>query len=102
MELNLNNESIDEIVNREKITITKQQRNGKKCWSLLTNFSDILENEDDIKKFIKNIKKIKCCNGSHNKGDNLIQFQGDHIDFIKDILINEFGFSSSEIEIKGI
>ena len=74
MEVNFNNESL-EIKSKDKITITKQQRNGRKSWTIIEDFAQTLE-ADQIKNFIKQVKKKKCCNGSLKDG-TIIQFQGD-------------------------
>lgn len=54
---------------------------------------------NELKDHIKNIKKKNGCNGTI-KSNNLIQLQGDHIDYIIDY-INNTGISDEFIKIKG-
>ena len=55
MDINFNGESIQSL-SKEKVSIVKQQRNGKKCWTFIEHFANTLE-PDEIKKFIKNVIK---------------------------------------------
>ena len=100
MDINFNEESLD-IIEKNKVIISKQQRNGRKSWTILDNFANTLENDKDIKDFIKIVKKTKCCNGSLKDGD-VIQFQGDCVDYLKELLIDKYDYQSSDIETKGI
>ena len=83
MEINFNQESIEDL-SKEKVSIVKQQRNGKKCWTFIENFSETLD-KDEIKKFIKKVKKQKCCNGSFDSNTGIIQLQGDCVEYIKGV-----------------
>ena len=100
MDINFNDEII-EIEEKEKVTISKQQRNGRKCWTIIDNFANHLDDKQDIKKFLKYIKKKKCCNGSIQE-NNVIQLQGDCVDFIKELLIERYDYKSEDIIIKGV
>ena len=97
----LNNSNIDianmedDIVS-EKIVLAKQQRNGRKYWTLLENFK-----AENPKKFIKIIKKNGHCNGNYNEEENVFQFQGVQIELMKGILIEHFGVSEDNIVIRG-
>ena len=42
MDINFNDEII-EIEEKEKVTISKQQRNGRKCWTIIDNFANHLD-----------------------------------------------------------
>lgn len=100
MDINFNEEVID-TKPTEKIVISKQQRNGRKCWTIIEHFTDD-KDPGDIKKFIKHVKKTKCCNGSYQSETKTIQFQGDCVDFIKEILVSKYELSEEEIVIKGV
>tara|TARA_B100000575_G_C23140344_1_gene663449 strand:+ start:4094 stop:4396 length:303 start_codon:yes stop_codon:yes gene_type:complete len=100
MEINFNQESIEDL-SKEKVSIVKQQRNGKKCWTFIENFSETLD-KDEIKKFIKKVKKQKCCNGSFDSNTGIIQLQGDCVEYIKGVLIENYNFNSDDIITKGV
>jgi translation initiation factor 1 (eIF-1/SUI1) len=61
-----------------------------------------------LKDHLKTIKKKTCCNGTIKELENLItetktkvvQLQGDHVDYIKEYLVNN-GVNNSDIRIKG-
>jgi len=86
------NISNTESVNDNNITIWLEVYGRKK----ITNISGWNITEDEIKEHLKNIKKKKGCNGNYK--DNTIQFQGDHIDYMKDYFNN---LSITNITIKG-
>lgn len=100
MDINFNEEVID-FKEKEKVIISKQQRNGRKCWTLIENFIDNLDDKADAKKFVKFVKKNQCCNGSIQE-NSVIQFQGDCIGFLKEALINKYDYDESDIIVKGI
>ena len=100
MDINFNEESLD-IISKDKVIISKQQRNGRKSWTIIENFAETLESETKIKDFIKLVKKTKCCNGSLKDG-SIIQFQGDWVDYIKELLVEKYDYQNSDIEIKGV
>ena len=100
MDINFNTDQL-EIGPKEKISIIKQQRNGKKCNTYIENFTSNLE-KSDIKKFIKTVKKNKCCNGSYDSEKKIIQLQGDCVNFVKELIINNYDYNQDEIIIKGV
>ncbi len=100
MNINFNEESLD-IISKDKVIISKQQRNGRKSWTLIENFANTLESDKEIKEFIKMVKKTKCCNGSIKDG-SIIQLQGDWVDYIKQLLIEKYNYQNSDIETKGV
>ena len=79
-----------------KVIISKQQRNGRKYWTIVEDFKC-----DDPKKFIKVIKKNGHCNGSHNSDENTFQFQGIQVDLIKNILIDVYEIKEDNIVLRG-
>lgn len=100
MDINFNSETI-EFKQKNEVVISKQQRNGRKSWTIVDNFAEYINDNSEIKNFIKTVKKKQCCNGSLQ--DNLtIQFQGDCVDYIKDLLVTKYGYSNDEIVIKGL
>jgi len=69
-----------------KVYIKYIKRNGKKCITIIEG----LENDLDIKKITKSLKKLFCCNGSIKKDkddENVIQLSGDQRDNVKAFLI---------------
>ena len=62
---------------------------------------DFHKHVNQIKNFIKQVKKKKCCNGSLKDG-TIIQFQGDCVDFIKEFIISDYNYSNEDFEIKGV
>jgi translation initiation factor SUI1 len=86
---------------KEKVVIAKQQRNGRKCWTIIENFTDHID-KDAIKKFIKCIKKSQCCNGAFLEKQKTVQFQGDCTDFVKKLLIEKYDYTDEDVVIKGI
>ncbi len=78
--------SLDRDFETKKVHIRIQQRNGKKCWTIV---EDLPENID-IKDFIKNIKNTCNSGGSIvDKEKRILQFNGDHRMTIKNILVDK-------------
>ena len=78
-------DELDNIDNR-KIHIRYQQRNKRKGMTLIEG----LDNNIDLKGFVKEIKKKYGCAGTIKQDDDdkiIVQFQGDHRNDIKDVLI---------------
>jgi len=78
--------------------------NGRKKNTYVKGWNSSLEL---LKTHLKNIKKKNGCNGSikevmddSKKSDIILQFQGDHIDFIVNYL-DEQGIDKEFINIKG-
>ena len=86
----------DNKLDEPKVTISKQQRNGRKYWTIVEGFDC-----PDPKKFIKKIKKNGHCNGSHNKDDNAFQFQGLQEELIKNILVEVYDVKVENIILRG-
>jgi translation initiation factor SUI1 len=100
MDISFNEENSINVI-KQQIIIAKQQRNGRKCWTLIENFADDRP-IDEIKKFIKLVKKTKCCNGNYQAGDKIIQLQGDHTEFVKDLICDKYEYNEEDILIKGV
>jgi translation initiation factor 1 len=96
--------SLDEaenILNKPKVTISVQKRNGRKYVTTVTGISEDL----DLKKILSYIKKTYSCNGSILNDDNygeIIMLTGDQKDNIYNFLINEEINNKEDIIIKGI
>lgn len=85
---NLNEVDFNENQKKNKVHIRKIQRNGKKCITIVEG----LENDLDIKKITKALKKIYKCNGTVVKDINeqeIIQLSGDQMNNLKEFLIQE-------------
>lgn len=65
-----------QILQDQQVHIRTQQRNGRKCITLIQNMSD----EYDLKKLVKALRKTYACNGAvvdHNIYGEVIILQGD-------------------------
>ena len=86
-----------------KINIRVQQRNGRKSWTSIEGLENI--KDIDLKKFTKSVKKKLCCNGSihtlDTTSEKVTQFQGDHREDIKNLLIKTYNVSEDSIIIHG-
>ena len=82
-------------IGASKIHIRVQQRNGRKCITTLQG----LDNDLDIKRIGKAMKKHFNCNGNliedPDKGD-ILQFQGDQRENSRDWLLAQEILTSSE------
>ena len=77
------------------IYLSNQKRNKNKSWTILEGFEI-----DNKKKFLKFIKKNIHSNGKYIKKSNSYQFQGNHIQIIKNILIDVFNINEKNIVYK--
>ena len=83
------------------IHLRYQQRNGRKCITIIEGLGDLI----DHNKLLKTFKKKFCCNGNINKDKqlgNILQLSGDHRKDIKLYLINHHNIISEHIFIHGI
>jgi len=70
---------------KDLIHIRVQQRNGRKCITTVQG----LDQQLDLKKISKTIKKAHCCNGSIVEDEDMgqvLQFQGDQRDAVMNFL----------------
>ena len=82
-------DELDNIDNR-KIHIRYQQRNKRKGMTIIEG----LDNNIELKSFVKEIKKKFCCAGTIKEDEEnqiIIQFQGDHREVIKKMLVENYG-----------
>jgi translation initiation factor 1 len=66
-----------------QIHVRVQQRNGRKCWTLIEG----LNSDMDIKGLLKMMRKKFSCNGNIQKdkttGESVVQLTGNHRDKVK-------------------
>lgn len=85
----------------EKVTISVEKRNGKKC---ITNVIGMAE-DLDLQKILSYLKKKHSCNGSILKDEThgeIMSFSGDQKENIYNFLINEEIYKKEDIIIKGV
>merc|ERR1719201_1535084 len=78
-------ESAELTKKEDLIHIRVQQRNGRKCITTVQGLDQNL----DLKKIIKAIKKAHCCNGTIVEDEDMgqvLQFQGDQRDAVVNFL----------------
>lgn len=84
----------------EKVTITVEKRNGKKCITNIIGMADDL----DLKKILSYLKKTYNCNGSIIKDEQygeVMSFTGDQKENIYNFLVNEEIYKKEDIIVKG-
>jgi len=97
-ELNILDENL---FSQNKVTISVQQRNGRKNITSISGMAEDL----DLKKILSYVKKTYNCNGSIVKNDKLgevIILSGNQKDNMYNFLINEEINKKDEIIIKGV
>ena len=103
MDLNFNlcMYELDFIKNDFKINIYIKQRNNKKYWTIINNLTKI-ENID-LKKTLKDLKKLLSCNGTilKNEVETFIQIQGNHGIDVRNYLIKTYSISKENILLHG-
>ena len=85
----------------EKVTISVEKRNGKKC---ITNVSGMAE-DLDLQKILSYLKKKYNCNGSILKDEThgeVMSFSGDQKENIYNFLIKEEIYKKEDIIVKGV
>ncbi|CAM9435854.1 unnamed protein product, partial [Heterosigma akashiwo] len=91
----------DETVDRSKVHVRVQQRNGRKCISLIEGLADDL----DLKKILKAMKKNFSCNGAITRdeetGGDVIQLSGDQRTNVKDFLEDNEIIHKGQIVLHG-
>lgn len=75
------------------ISVSVQQRNTKKTWTIVSNIN---EKDERKKELLQKIKRKLNCNGSIDENGNL-RFNGNHKDEIADILIQELKITKIQI-----
>ena len=91
----------DNFFSQNKVTISVQQRNGRKNITTISGMAEDL----DLKKILSHVKKTYNCNGSivkNEKFGEIIILSGDQKDNIYNFLINEEINKKDEIVVKGV
>mmetsp|Transcript_33233 Transcript_33233/g.64891 ORF Transcript_33233/g.64891 Transcript_33233/m.64891 type:complete len:117 (+) Transcript_33233:61-411(+) len=83
------------------VHIRIQQRNGRKSITTVTGLNQQL----DLKKILKAIKKEHCCNGTVLKDEDskeeVLQFQGDQREAVRSFLVKEEISEKDSIKLHG-
>ena len=88
-------------MNNNKVTISVNNRTGKKLQTCIYGFADDL----DLLKILKYFKKKFSCTGSIENSEEfgeVIKLTGDHKKLVLGFLLKEQICKASEINIKGI
>lgn len=86
---------------KKYVTIRVQQRNGKKCLTIITGIAEDL----DVYKILKYLKKKYSCNGSisnDEKFGEVIALSGDQKENVYKFFIKEEIYKKDCIIIKGV
>lgn len=83
----------------EKVFIHVVQR---KTFKYITSVEGLEYYVDDIKSFMKKVRKVCSAGGSINKEDGTVQFQGNQKNVISDLLITEFDVNKDNIIFRGL
>ena len=87
--------------NEKYVTIRVQQRNGKKCITIIAGIAEDL----DLDKILKYLKKTYSCNGSicnDEKFGEIITLSGDQKENVYNFFIKEEIYKKDCIIIKGV
>jgi translation initiation factor 1 (eIF-1/SUI1) len=84
---------------QENKLIIHLKKNGNKYVTSIDGVYNLSQKKDFLKETSHHLKKQLCC-GSCIR-DNMIELQGDHIEYIKKYLINEYKVDINNIIIKG-
>jgi translation initiation factor 1 len=81
-------------VTKNKYHIRVQQRNGRKCITML----DGLEDDLDLKRICKAMREAFSCNGNVVEEEGIIQLQGDQRENIKQWLLEQEIIRKNEVD----
>ena len=84
-----------------KVTISVEQRNGKKCTTRVIG----MDKELDLKKIVSFLKRKHNCSGSivkHETHGEVMMFSGDQKENVYNFLINEEIYKKDDIIIQGV
>lgn len=99
--MNIEFEEKEDLFATNKVTISVEKRNGKKC---ITNVIGMAE-DLDLQKIISYLKKKHSCNGSIIKDENygdIISLTGDQKENVYNFLIEQEINKKEDIIVKGI
>lgn len=94
-------DDIEEQLNTKKVVIHVQKRNGRQCFTIISDMAEDL----DLKKICRYLKKTLNCGGNVLKDETLgevIRLTGDQKQSVIDFLINQQIYKADEITLKGI
>lgn len=97
MDFDLGNSFSNTILNKPKLHVRIQKRNGKKCITTVEGFEEDL----DVKRICKAMRKQFNCNGNVILGDDdgdVMQLQGDQRQNVKDWLLDNQVFQKNEVD----
>ena len=77
------------------IDVSVQQRNNRKCWTVISNL--VLDKEKKVE-FISKAKKKFSCSGAVDENNN-IRFTGDHKNVIVELMVKELNLSLDNIRV---
>jgi len=83
------------------IHIRIQQRNGRKCISIVEGLNDLNLDDKHIQKLAKTFRKTFNCSAIVKDSGNVIQLQGDRRNDIKNFLIDNKLCEKDDIKIHG-
>lgn len=95
------NDSTSDFFSANKVTISVEKRNGRKCITNVIGMADDL----DLSKILSYLKKTYSCNGSIIKDatyGEVLSFTGDQKENIYNFFIDEEIYKKDDIIIKGI
>lgn len=104
---NINQELED---NDIEIHIKVQQRNGKKCWTLIEGIEQIRDKNISVDIFLKNVltdlkDKFNCGGSIMKKTNNAnitsIQLNGDHREELKEYIIKKYDLKAHQLKVHG-
>jgi translation initiation factor SUI1 len=88
-----------------EVHIKIQQRNRKKCWTIIEGLDKIEKEQEKKDKFVETIssqfKKMFNCGATIKKPEYHISMQGDHREGIKKFLLDKGYVTESQIKIHG-
>jgi translation initiation factor 1 len=100
IDFDFDNENNNLLIQKSKVIISLEKRNGKKCTTNVINMADDL----DLEKISSYIKKTYNCNGSiikDEKHGEIMTFSGDQKENIYYFLIDEQIYDKEDIIVKG-
>ena len=93
LEEELDNEFKNELEEDVKyVVISLQRRNNKKSWTVIEDLEI-----DNSKQFVKFVKKNLHCNGKYDKDKKIYQFQGNHMNVLKDMISDIYKIDKENI-----
>lgn len=94
-------EDIEQQLNTKKVVIHVQKRNGRQCFTIISDISEDL----DLKKMCRYLKKTQNCGGNvlkDEKQGEVIRLTGDQKQAVIDFFIGQEIYKADEIVLKGI